>query len=79
MNNSSERLAKCFAAVFPNLNEAHILSATPSSVEGWDSVATVTLMSVIEEEFAFEIIPDDIEQLLSFDSALAYLTNRRSA
>jgi acyl carrier protein len=75
MNNSSERLANCFAAVFPNLNQGQILLATPTSVEGWDSITTLTLMSVIEEEFAIEIDPDDIEHLLSFDSALAFLTS----
>ena len=78
MNNSSVRLSKCFAAVFPNLDDGEILRATPTSVEGWDSVATVTLMSVIEEEFAIEVDPDDIEELLSFDSALGYCTRRSS-
>jgi acyl carrier protein len=46
----------------------------PASVQGWDSVATVTLMSVIEEEFEIEIDPENIATLLSFDSALSHVT-----
>jgi acyl carrier protein len=71
---SSERLVKCFGAVFPDLNEQQILAATPKTVGAWDSVATVTLMTVIEEEFGIQVDADDIEQLLSFDSALAYVS-----
>ena len=71
---AEERLIKCFAAVFPELDEQQIRSATPTSVSSWDSVATITLMSVIEEEFGIEVDSDHLEQLLSFDSALAYVS-----
>jgi acyl carrier protein len=71
MDEIRQRLVNCFVAVFPTLNVEHLELVVPGSVEGWDSVATVTLMSVIEEEFEIEIDPENIEALLSFDSALS--------
>jgi len=78
MNEVRSRLSKCFAAVFPELIEAEILRATPDSVASWDSLASVTLVSVIEEEFSVEIKPDDLEQLVSFDKVLNYLEQTKS-
>jgi acyl carrier protein len=62
-----ERLQKCFGAVFPNLGPDEILRASSASVATWDSLATVTLVSVIEEEFGITIAPDEYEQMISFD------------
>jgi len=75
MADTRERLAACFIAVFPTLSE-NAVEAQPDLVEGWDSVATVTLMSVIEEEFQIQIDPEDIEHLLSFGKAQAYLESK---
>ena len=67
------RLVKCFAAVFPELGEDQIQHATTESVPNWDSLASATLFTVIEEEFQVDIAPEDAGQLASFDRALAYL------
>jgi acyl carrier protein len=75
MDEIRQRLINCFVAVFPTINVEHLELVTPGSIEGWDSVATVTLMSVIEEEFEIEIDPENIESLLSFDSALSQVTH----
>lgn len=74
MDDIRRRLVNCFLAVFPTINAERLDLVEPSSVEGWDSVATVTLMSVIEEEFEIEIDPENIESLLSFDSALSLVS-----
>lgn len=46
-------------------------------LENWDSMATVTLLAVIEEEFGAGttegIDLDDVEQLQSFQNLLVYL------
>jgi len=76
MDDTRERLASCFMAVFPTLSQNAVESAAPDLVEGWDSVATVTLMSVIEEEFHIQIDPEDIEHLLSFAKAETYLKGK---
>ena len=73
MNDTRARLVKCFAAIFPDLSEGQIESASATNMDEWDSVATVTLITLIEEEFGIEVEADDLERLASFDSVLNYL------
>jgi acyl carrier protein len=73
MNDTRARLVKCFAAIFPDLSEGQIDSASSTNMNEWDSVATVTLITLIEEEFGIEVEADDLERLVSFDSVLDYL------
>jgi acyl carrier protein len=69
----ADRLVQCFAAVFPALDEAEIRRANTSSVGSWDSLATINLVAVVEEEFALQVPPGDLEQLVSFDLILDYV------
>lgn len=73
MNDKSKRLTRCFSAVFPHLNERRIASASPKTVATWDSLATVALASVIEEEFGIAVKPDAFDRLVSFSSTLSYV------
>ena len=73
MNDTRTRLAKCFAAVFPELSEREIPLASQASVGNWDSLASATLFTVLEEEFGIDIAPEDADELLSFDLVLEYL------
>jgi acyl carrier protein len=73
MSTPEERLANCFLAVFPQLGKQEIQKASPSSVGAWDSVSTLILMDVIEEEFAVSLPLEELDQLLSFDLMLDYL------
>ena len=60
--------------MFPDLAEASVPAARQDSVATWDSVATITLVNVIEDEFRVEF---DLERLAEFDSFQAieaYLT-----
>jgi acyl carrier protein len=68
------RLVGCFRAVFPDLPEADIRLASQDTVEQWDSVAAITLVNVIEEEFSTEIDFDRLPELDTFDKVLEYLT-----
>ena len=77
MNTARERLAKCFVAVFPELKFEEVQFASTLTVKSWDSVAAVTLVSTIEEEFGIEINPDALEELVSFERVLAYLQNEK--
>lgn len=77
-NNLTPRLITCFEAVFPELSRAEILTASMASVAAWDSLATVTLISVIEEGFQVEITPDDLTQFVSFDLILDFLRSKVS-
>ena len=81
MSNSSDlsgRLASCFAIAFPDLTPREIPSAAMGSVASWDSLAVVTLISLIEEEFNLSIPPDDVVDLVSFELILEYLRRRQS-
>jgi acyl carrier protein len=73
MDEQQRRLANCFCAVFPELSSEEILQATSSTVKGWDSVAVVTLIAVIEEEFGITIDEDDPARFDSFHTILNYL------
>ena len=70
------RLVKCFKAVFPNLTDEEVMLASITSVSEWDSIAAISLIVVLEEEFGTEISPDEIENLISFDLVRNYLESK---
>jgi acyl carrier protein len=72
------RLVNCFATVFPELTPPEIPAVSMGSLASWDSVAGVTLLSVIEEEFSLSIPPDDVAGLVSFELILDYLRRSQS-
>jgi acyl carrier protein len=78
MNHLEEQLSRCFAAIFPDLPEAEIRNASMEKVSGWDSIATINLVGVIEEEFQIDIDPADVEEIASFESAASLLRARSS-
>ena len=67
------RLANCFAAAFPELDPQEITLVAMGSLASWDSLAGITLLSLIEEEFGLSISPDDVADLVSFELILDYL------
>ena len=73
MDDLEPRLTACFAAVLPELKPAEITGATAASVPNWDSVATVTLLAVIEEEFGISLAEENPACFESYASILAYL------
>ncbi len=68
MDDTQNRLVKCFQLVFPALAPAAAQAATVESVEAWDSIAMANLLTLIEEEFGVEI---DYEQASGFTSFAA--------
>jgi acyl carrier protein len=73
MHNRDERLICCFSSVFPGLTEEEIENASSDSVGLWDSLASVTLIAVIQEEFNVEVDPDALPNLNSFRTFRDYL------
>jgi acyl carrier protein len=73
MADLEDRLANCFTVVFPELDRQEIPSVATASLANWDSLAGITLISVIEEEFGISISPDDVVDLVSFEMILDYL------
>jgi len=76
MDETRRRLTNCFQIVFPDLPQEAIATASTATVTAWDSVAAITLMSVIEDEFGFEIDLDDLAELDSFEKLYSYLQKR---
>lgn len=69
-----EKLTNCFRAVFPTMPEASIPGASVATVAAWDSVAAITLLHVVEEEFQTEVDLDRLAELNSFESLVEYLS-----
>lgn len=76
MNGKRERLLQCFSSLFPQLSTAQLEAATLDTVVNWDSVASVTLVSMIEEEFGVSVDLDEYSRFTSFEACLRYLESQ---
>lgn len=79
MSNSETQLVSIFENVFPDLPPEKIRSATQDTVANWDSVAAITLMNLIEEEFNIQMDFDDLGDLTSFEKIRSYIDEKLSA
>lgn len=79
MDDLRSKLKECFLIVFPDLSEGEIPAASQETVAAWDSVAAITLVNVIEEQFGIEMDLDDVAELDSFEKVCAYLQQRQPA
>jgi acyl carrier protein len=66
MTTIQDRVTTCFANVFPDIQPGEIPNASTASLAAWDSVAHITLLSAVSEEFGVELEPEDFEELTSF-------------
>jgi len=73
MSEYESHLLRCFASVFPGLKQEELRSASAESLGIWDSLSSVTLAAVIQEEFNVEIDPDVLPRLDSFEAFRTYL------
>jgi acyl carrier protein len=62
------RLRDCFIEVFPDLADDQIEGAARAEMSEWDSLATLTLLAVIEEEFELQLDDEAIAKLTSFSA-----------
>jgi acyl carrier protein len=73
MDETQIRLANCFLSLFPTLTPAEIQKATPNTVPGWDSLSSLTLLTLVGEEFNLEMDFDELLEGLSYQRILEYL------
>jgi acyl carrier protein len=66
-------LRDCFRTAFPKVPVESLESLTPERDAVWDSLATLTLVMLVEERFAVRIPTGEIPRLLSFDALRRYL------
>jgi len=77
MDDVKPKLIECFQIVFPDMQEKDIPTASQETVAEWDSVAAITLVNVIEEQFGIEMDLDDVADLDNFEKVRAYLEKRQ--
>jgi acyl carrier protein len=63
-----DKLSRCFSLAFPQLQPDQYANASAENVEGWDSVAQVTLLTLIGEEFGIAIDFEEFEGATSFEA-----------
>jgi acyl carrier protein len=66
MNGIEARVAQCFANVFPDLPSSKVEGASTDTLEAWDSVAHITLLTAVSEEFSIDFEPEDYLDLVSY-------------
>lgn len=71
-------LVEAFAAVFPKVPREELPTLTMASCADWDSLASVTLIAVVEEQFGIAIEPDDMEQLVSFELVQSLIEDKQT-
>jgi acyl carrier protein len=76
MSDIQPRVATCFMNVFPDLAEADVPRASQASIAQWDSVAHVTLLSAIAEEFQIELDEESFESLSSYLLVVDFVEGR---
>jgi acyl carrier protein len=76
MTDLRERLIDCFAAVLSRVPRDQVPQSEMNSVEQWDSITTVNLVAVIQEEFQVEVEPEDFERFTSFKNILDFLDKK---
>lgn len=73
MDDLRTRLAGCFALAFPKVDPDRLTEASVETVEGWDSLAQVTLLTLVGEEFAIDVDFEAFEGATSFAALEAKL------
>jgi acyl carrier protein len=78
MSEVESRLLDCFSSVFPGLTNDEIREVSTASQGAWDSLATVTLAALIQEQFNLEIDPEVLPDLNSFEAFRNYISRSGS-
>ena len=68
MDDIREKLTHCFALAFPKLDPSKYATATAQNVTEWDSIAQLTLLTLIGEEFGREMDFEEFEGATSFEA-----------
>ena len=76
MTESQDRLVRCFSSVFPTLSEAEIRASDVVPLFDLDSLAGVTLVTLIDQEFGVNVDLPDLLELRSFDAISQFLRKR---
>ena len=73
MDELRRQLIECFTLVFSKVKEDDLLGLNIINCEDWDSVANISLTTIIEESFDITLKTEDLDHLTSFQSILKYI------
>ena len=73
MSEQDDRLVRCFASVFPTLSEGEIRTSDIVPLFNVDSLAGVTLVTLIDQEFGVNVEVPDLLELGSFEAISQFL------
>ena len=76
MSDIESRISGCFLNVFPDLAPGDLPRASQASLPQWDSVAHVTLLSLISEEFQIELDEEAFQSLASYLLIVDFVESR---
>jgi acyl carrier protein len=68
-----DRLVRCFSSVFPTLTEEEIQAANVPLLIDLDSLAAVTLVAVLNDEFEVDMDLEHLLKLGTFQALREYL------
>jgi acyl carrier protein len=72
MTDIESRVRDCFRNVFPDVDPARLPEASLEVTPQWDSVAHVTLLAALAEEFGTEMDDDWFSSLTSYQDVLEF-------
>ena len=76
MSEQDNRLVRCFASVFPTLSKGEIRACDLVPLFDLDSLAGVTLVTLIDQEFGVNVELPDLLGLGSFEAIEQFLRKR---
>jgi acyl carrier protein len=79
MSEHDDRLVRCFASVFPMMSEEEIRASHVVPLFDLDSLAGVTLVALIDQEFGINVEISDLLKLGSFESISQFLQKRTTS
>jgi acyl carrier protein len=68
-----DRLVRCFLSAFPTLTQADLQTAVLTRLADLDSLAGVTLVALIDDEFGIDMDLEGLLELGTFQSVRQYL------
>jgi acyl carrier protein len=79
MCDQDDRLLRCFASVFPTLSDGEIRACDVVTLFELDSLAGVTLVTLIDQEFGLNVDLPDLLGLGSFTAISQFLRERKGS
>jgi acyl carrier protein len=71
-----ERTRAIAADIFEIPVDRILAESSPDTIETWDSIHHLNLVLALEQEFAVQFSPEEIEQLLSIELIVALLAEK---